>query len=208
MVESLSTFTGPMGSESLQADRGQMLRAFELAIRGDEEAFARIVGALHPMVLRWALTFARDVDDAEEITQETFVRVHRRLSQYRGDSSIEAWVYLITRNVAFGRHRKVKRRRLLAESQIPGMDTIYTTDPGGRVDRERVASYIRHFFLSLPPKQREAFDLVDLQGHDPAEVAELIGSKPGVVRANLFKARASIRAHLLEAHPAWREIDR
>lgn len=198
-----------MGSELDRADRAHLLReSVELAISGDDAAFADLVSVLHPLVLRWSLTFARDIDDADEITQEVFVIVHRKLRQYRGKSSIEAWVYLITRNVALARHRKMKRRKSLSEMQIPGMATIYTTDPGARVDRERVAAYIKHFFVSLPPRQREVFDLVDLQGHDPVEVAELIGSKPGVVRANLFKARASIRAHVLDAHPAWKDIDR
>lgn len=198
-----------MASEPVPAERGRMLRASaELARTGDTGAFADLVATLQPFVFRWALTFARDADDAEEITQETFVLVHRKLHQYKGQSALEGWVYLITRNVALERRRKVKRRKWLSEADIPGIESVYTTDPGARVDRQRVAAYIRHFFVSLPPRQREAFDLVDLQGHDPGEVAEIIGAKPGVVRANLFKARASIRAHLLEVHPAWKEIDR
>lgn len=178
------------------------------ARNGNESAFAELVDHLQPFVFRWALTFARDSDEAEEITQETFVLVHRRLDQFREQSAIEGWVYLITRNVALERVRKFKRRRSLSESAVPFMDNVYNTDPGARVDRQRVAAYIRHFFLSLPPRQREAFDLVDLRGHDPSEVAEMIGAKPNVVRANLFKARASIRAHILEVHPAWSDLDR
>jgi RNA polymerase sigma-70 factor (ECF subfamily) len=85
---------------------------------------------------------------------------------------------------------------------------VYNTDPGARVDREKITAYIRHFFRELPPRQREVFDLVDLQGHDPIDVAAMIGIKPGTVRANLFKARASIRASILAQHPAWQEIQR
>lgn len=191
------------------ADRAELLLAFiELAREGDHDAFAELVAALHPQVFRWALRFARDADDAEEITQETFVLVHRRLHQYRGKVALEGWVYLITRNVALGRKRKTNRRKWLTESEIPGMASVYTTDPGARVDRQRVTEFIQRFFVTLPPRQREVFDLVDLQGHDPAEVAKLIGARPGAVRANLFKARASIRAHILETHPAWKEVDR
>ena len=180
----------------------------EKARLGDVHAFGEVVGALHPMVYRWALTFARDVDEAEEITQETFVLVYRKLDQFRGDSAVEGWVYLITRRIALQRHRKAKRRRWLSDSGLPGGENVYNTDPGARVDRERIAVFIRHFFRELPARQREVFDLVDLQGHDPIEVAEMIGIKPGTVRANLFKARASIRAHILGLHPDWREIHR
>jgi RNA polymerase sigma-70 factor (ECF subfamily) len=199
----------PMPPDLTAADRGRNLRATAaLARGGDIGAFTDLVVALHPQVFRWALTFARDSDDADEITQETFVLMHRKLSQYRGDSALEGWVYGIARNVALQRKRTTKRRAWLSDSALPGIETVYNTDPGARVDRQRLAAYIRHFFIELPPRQREVFDLVDLQGHDPAEVAEIIGMKPATVRANLFKARASIRAHLVAVHPAWGEITR
>jgi RNA polymerase sigma-70 factor (ECF subfamily) len=175
---------------------------------GNAAAFGDLVGVLHPWVFRWALTFARDIDEADEITQETFVLVHRKLDQFRGDSAFEGWVYLITRRVALQRQRKARRRRWLSDSAIPGAETVYHTDPGARVDRQRVTEYIRHFFRELPARQREVFDLVDLQGHDPAEVADMIGVKAATVRANLFKARSSIRARILSEHPSWREIHR
>jgi RNA polymerase sigma-70 factor (ECF subfamily) len=179
-----------------------------LARAGNTDAFTELVRTLQPTVFRWSLTFARDADDADELTQETFVRVHRKLDQYRGDSSLEGWVYGITRSLALQNNRKTKRRTLLAVASLPGIDSVYTTDPGGRVDRQRVAEYIRHFFLELPPRQREAFDLVDLQGFDPAEVAELTGVKAATIRGNLFKARAAIRAHLLAVHPEWSELNK
>jgi RNA polymerase sigma-70 factor (ECF subfamily) len=178
------------------------------AAYGDVAAFEQIVGTMQPLVYRWALTFARDADDADEITQDTFIRVHRNLGKFRGESSLEAWIYGITRRVGLQRKRKSDRRKWLSESVIPGLDTVYNTDPGGRVDRQRIAGYIRHFFTELPPRQREVFDLVDLQGHEPAEVAEMLGLKQPTLRANLFKARASIRASIIAAHPAAGEIDR
>lgn len=179
-----------------------------LAKTGNPEAFTQLVRSLQQTVFRWALTFARDRDDADEITQETFVQVHRKLEQFRGDSSLEGWVYGITRSIALERSRKTKRRTLLSVASLPGIDSVYNTDPGARVDRQRVADYIRHFFLELPPRQREVFDLVDLQGFDPVEVADLTGIKAATVRGNLFKARAAIRAHLLAVHPAWSELGR
>ena len=187
---------------------GPLAKTIEKANLGNTAAFNDLVHALHPSVYRWALTFARDPDEADEITQETFVLVYRKLDQYRGDSAVEGWVYLITRNVALQRHRRKRRRDLLSTRSFPVGDSVYNTDPGARVDRERMAEFIRHFFTQLPPRQREVFDLVDLQGHDPAEVADMIGVRAGTVRANLFKARAAIRERILELHPAWREISR
>jgi len=195
------------GMSTLETVRG-LDGVVSLVKAGDNDAFTDLVRALHKTVFRWALTFARDADDADELTQETFVQVHRKLDQYRGDSPIHGWVYGITRSLALQRRRKVRRRMLLSGASLPGIESVYNTDPGARVDRQRVADYIRHFFLELPPRQREVFDLVDLQGFDPVEVAELIGVKAATVRGNLFKARAAIRTHLLAVHPAWGELNR
>ena len=90
-------------------------KTVEQANLGSTGAFNELVAALQPRVFRWALTFARDPDEADEITQETFVLVHRKLDQYRGESNVEGWVYLITRRVALQRRRKVRRRQLLSD---------------------------------------------------------------------------------------------
>jgi RNA polymerase sigma-70 factor (ECF subfamily) len=178
-----------------------------LAAAGDDSAFTTVVTRYQPAVFRWALMFACDPDEAEDVAQEVFVRAHRQLSQYRSDGSLEAWLYAITRRAARQMLRTRKRRSRLA--LLPGaqpLRDVYTTDPGGRVDRERAAAVIREMFSDLPPRQREIFDLIDLQGFSPSEVAERTGMKPVSVRANLFKARSSIRARFLATHPSYREL--
>ena len=177
------------------------------AAAGDDTAFTTLVTRYQPAVFRWSLMFANDPDEAEDIAQEVFVRAHRRLSQYRSDGSLEAWFYAVTRRAANQMRRKAKRRTRLALS--PGARPareVYTTDPGGRVDRERATALIHEMFSNLPPRQREIFDLIDLQGLTPAEVAERTGMKPASVRANLFKARSSIRARFLATHPSYSEL--
>jgi RNA polymerase sigma-70 factor (ECF subfamily) len=177
------------------------------AAAGDDSAFTTLVTRYQPAVFRWSLMFANDPDEAEDIAQEVFVRAHRRLSQYRSDGSLEAWFYAVTRRSANQMRRKGKRRARLALS--PGARPareVYTTDPGGRVDRERATALIHEMFSKLPPRQREIFDLIDLQGLTPGEVAERTGMKPASVRANLFKARKSIRAKFLATHPSYSEL--
>ena len=176
------------------------------AAAGDESAFTTLVTRFQPAVFRWSLMFASDPDEAEDIAQEVFVRAYRQLSQYRSDGALEAWLYAITRRTANQMRRKQKRRGRLALS--PGARPareVYTTDPGGRVDRERATALIHEMFSELPPRQREIFDLIDLQGLTPAEVAERTGMKPVSVRANLFKARSTIRAKFLATHPSYSE---
>jgi RNA polymerase sigma-70 factor (ECF subfamily) len=180
-----------------------------LASAGDDSAFTTLVTRFQPAVFRWALIFARDPDEAEDIAQEVFVRAHRQLGQYRSDGSLDAWLYRITRRAATQMRRKSKRRGRLALSPAARpLRDVYTTDPGGRVDRERAAAIIRELFSGLPQRQREIFDLVDLQGLSPAEAADRTGMKPVSVRANLFKARKAIRESLLATHPSYSELSR
>lgn len=180
-----------------------------LASSGDDSAFTTLVTRFQPAVFRWALMFASDPDEAEDITQEVFVRTYRQLGEYRSDGPLDAWLYRITRRAATQMRRTRNRRGRLALSPAaqPTRD-VYTTDPGGRVDRERAASVIRELFGELPRRQREIFELVDLQGFSPAEAAERTGMKPVSVRANLFKARKAIRESLLATHPSYRELSR
>jgi RNA polymerase sigma-70 factor (ECF subfamily) len=180
-----------------------------LASAGDDSAFRTLVTRYQPAVFRWSLVFAHDPDEAEDLVQEVFVRAHRGLSDYRSDGPLGAWLYSITRSAAnqSRRTRKRRKRLSLSPSALPYRD-VYTTDPGGRVDRERAATLIRELFSELPSRQREIFDLVDLQGLSPTEAAERTGMKAVSVRANLFKARAAIRAKLLATHPSYGELDK
>jgi len=180
-----------------------------LASSGDDSAFTSLVTRFQPAVFRWSLIFASDPDEAEDITQEVFVRVHRKIGDYRSDGPLEAWLYRVTRRTATQLRRKSGRRgRLMLSPAARPEREVYTTDPGGRVDRQRAATIIRELFSDLPSRQREIFDLVDLQGLSPAEVAERTGMRPVSVRANLFKARKAIRDSLLANHPAYSELSR
>ena len=81
----------------------------------------------------------------------------------------------------------------------------YETDPGGRVDRDRLTSLVRQCYDRLPPQQRAALSLVDLEGYTPAEAAELMELAPVTLRANLFKARSSVRRQIFTLSPALAE---
>ena len=171
----------------------------ERARDGDLDAFSRLVHAFHPRVHRWALAYAVDGDEADDIAQEVFVLALRRLGQYRGGGAFPVWLYQITRRAAGQlRRTRTRRARLAAGVNARPERLVYETDPGGRVDREHLAALVRGFWHELPERQRVVLDLVDLQGRSPAAVAALLELNPATVRANLFKARQSIRRRLLQ----------
>ncbi len=169
---------------------------------GDEGAFTALVEQYQPIVFRWAIALSGDEDEAEDITQEVFVRVHRKLSSFRGDGPFDAWLYRIARRVA----NRMRPARLPA-AERPNQD-VYLTDPGARVDRQRAVALIRTIATTLPMRQREVFILCDIEGRTPAEVAAMLDMKDVSVRASLFKARASIRRTILATHPCYREQPR
>ena len=166
---------------------------------GDAGAFTALVDRYRPVVYRWAIALSGDEDDAEDITQEVFVRVHRKLWTFRGDGPFDAWLYRITRRV-------VLRTQPARASLISGTDVDpYVTDPGARVDRQRAVALIRTIATTLPMRQREVFILCDIEGRTPAEVAGILDMKDVSVRASLFKARTSIRRTILATHPCYQE---
>lgn len=170
----------------------------EQARSGDSTAFSNLVHAYHPRVHRWALTFAADVDDADDIAQEVFVLALRHLRTYRGDGAFTVWLYRITRRAAGHLRRKSARRARLAAGPRALPDrVVYETDPGARVDRDRLTELVRRYWRELPERQREVLDLVDLQGYSPLQASELLKLNASTLRANLFKARQSIRGRLL-----------
>ena len=203
------TSTDPLSHESIPSVISAELRALdalvERASAGDLDAFTQLVRALQPRVHRWALALVADPDEADDVTQEVFVIALRRLGQYRGGGAFPVWLHRIARRTAGHLRRTHARRTRLASSgkALPER-TVYETDPGARVDNARLADAVRRFWSELPDRQREVLDLVDLQGFEPAEVAALLALNQATVRANLFKARRSIRGRVLEhfAHVA------
>jgi RNA polymerase sigma-70 factor (ECF subfamily) len=172
---------------------------------GDSLSFGQLVALYQPTVFRWALGLVRSRDDAEEVTQDVFVIAWRKLSTFRGDGSLDAWLYRITRRLALRARRRGARSLLGLLPQHGSSPSVYITDPGGRVDQARLLALVDSAAKALPPRQRELFELCDLQGLAPQEAAELIGMKPVTARANLFKARAAMRQAILRTHPSYRK---
>jgi RNA polymerase sigma-70 factor (ECF subfamily) len=173
---------------------------------GDKGALDELLAHIHPMLQRWALANALDVDDAEDIAQQALVTVYRKLHQFRGESPLVVWLYRLTMRTATQRRRTFARRKALDVRAHADVATrVYETDPGGRVDRERLTALVRECYDRLPPQQRAALSLVDLEGYTPAEAAVLMDLAPVTLRANLFKARASVRKRVFSTSPALAE---
>jgi len=168
---------------------------------GDNEAFESIVRQVYNQVYRWALVQTGDADDADDVTQEVLFRLHTKLRSYKRRSQFTTWLYQVTRNAAYEMGRK-KTTQLRFREKLGRMETddVRTTMLQEQPD-SAVVSAIRTLFERLPSRQRQIFDLADLQGYTPTEIGDMLGMNPVTVRANLCKARRAIRSKLIERHP-------
>ena len=170
---------------------------------GDEAAFERLVRRYYGQIYRWALVRTGDPDDAEDVTQDVLVTLHRKLGRFDGRSGFSTWQYTVVRNTSTGFLRGGASKQRLKEKltlhvRAADQETApETEDATGSKARE----VVRMFLRELPVRQREVFDLVDLQGYEPIEVSAMTGLKTVTVRSHLFRARQVLRRRILESHP-------
>jgi RNA polymerase sigma-70 factor (ECF subfamily) len=173
------------------------------ARRGEQSALKAIAELVYPSVRRWALVHTGDPPDADDLTQDVLVQMLQKLDSFRADGRFTTWLYAVTRNAAADRLRRIRMGDSLAAhpraylALVPEPDG----DPAGAAERAGLRSLLDVLFQELPWRQREVFDLVELQGFDAAHVAELLDIEPVTVRAHLFKARRRLRASILETRP-------
>lgn len=171
------------------------------AQEGDDGAFTALATAWHPRVYRWACGMLDDPDDADDVAQQVLVRLYANLGRFRGLARFSTWLYQITRNAASDTHRR-RGRRLRAHERMLTSDPPPTAvpsadDPGNAELAERA----RAALAQLPERQRDVFDLVELQGYAPGEAATLLGIRAPTARTHLLRARRALRAALRAAAP-------
>lgn len=174
---------------------------------GDREALERLVRRTYDRVYRWALVHTGDDDDADDVTQEVLVRLHTRLKSYRGGSRFTTWLFQVTRNAALELGRKKSRVTRLTE-RTGRLQEIERQEPMDKIEEMATASLadvVKALFRGLPDRQRQVFDLADLQGYSPSEIGEMLDMNAVTVRANLCKARRAIRARILDKYPKLAE---
>ena len=171
----------------------------ERAGKGEREALGRLAGALRPLVCRWALVMTGDPHDAEDVAQLVLMKVMESIEEFDGRARVTSWVYRITRNASLDHQRSLRRNRRLAEKAewLALAEEPRLEDPLDDIEMERTMRLIRKLLRELPMRQREAFDLVDLQGLTPKEAAELLEMNPTTLRVHLLRGRRRMRAEML-----------
>ncbi|MGI5487892.1 sigma-70 family RNA polymerase sigma factor [Microtetraspora malaysiensis] len=162
----------------------------------DVEAFAR---AVYPDVLRF-LVYLTDAQSAEDLTQETFVRVLGSLPRFAGRASARTWLRAIARRVVVDRIRTAAARPVIAN--VPDWRAAAErSQPGGLPAPDDTVA-LDALLTEVPRDRRDAFVLTQIMGLPYAEAAELMGCPVGTVRSRVARARGQLATSLLDADRA------
>jgi len=161
-----------------------------LAASGDGRAFERLyrthVARIHSLVRRMV-----DSDQADDITQDIFVRVWEKLSTFRGEAAFGTWLHRLAVNVILGRRQSIgiERQRFLQADDALDAVPARSTHSEHNLDFEDALA-------QLPDGARQVFLLHDVAGYKHEEIAELMGVVPGTSKSQLHHARMALRKYL------------
>ncbi|HTR76997.1 MAG TPA: sigma-70 family RNA polymerase sigma factor [Gemmatimonadaceae bacterium] len=168
-------------------------------------AFERLARSVEERVRGWARRVTVDHDEADDVTQDVLIKLERVLQGFAGTSRFSTWLYRVTRNAALERRRREERHAgPSVDSLVRGRTrerALVVQAAPDTVDHTALTRVVLECFDSLPRRQRQVFELADLRGYTPTEIAKCLAMKPVTVRAHLFKARRTIRTRMLEQHP-------
>lgn len=160
-----------------------------LAADGDERAFERLyrrhVPRIHSLARRMI-----GPEEADEVTQRTFVRAWRKLDQFRGDAAFGTWLYQVALSVILSRRRTLGRRR----ERDAGPGPLERTP--GRRGRPDLAVDLEAAVEKLPDGARQVFVLHDVEGYKHREIAEMLDVTEGTSKSQLHRARSLLREEL------------
>jgi len=161
-----------------------------------EGGFAAVYREYFPFV--WRCLRALGVADAslDDAAQEVFVVVHRRLAEFRGESSLRTWLYAIVRNVAANQRRGAQRSSVQAELD-PALPSP-APDPCERAQDREAADFVQQFLSALDDKKRDVFVLALLEQLTIPEVAETLGIPLNTAYTRLRSVRIELRRALAE----------
>ncbi len=181
------TDTGAEADYSSVDDLG-LVRAF---LAGQRPAFDAIVARHQRTVYQVCFRFVRNRADAADLAQDVFVRAFKGLRNFKGDAQLSTWLYRVAVNVCLNR---VSSKRPETEELEPSRHVDERADdPLRRIVRAEKVAEVRRAIAQLPPKQRAALLLRVYQELPHEEIATILGSSTGAVKANFFHALGNLK---------------
>jgi RNA polymerase sigma-70 factor (ECF subfamily) len=191
--------------EQRQGKEFNEAEAIEKAKQGDSTAFQALYDRHKRRVYSLCLRMTANTAEAEDLAQEAFLQLYRKIATFRGESAFSTWLHRLSVNVVLMHLRKKSLPVVsLEETTQPGEDDTPKKDFGaddlalsGSIDR----LHLRRAIESLPPGYRMIFVLHDIEGYEHNEIATIVGCSIGNSKSQLHKARMKLR-DMLKAHRA------
>src|ERR671929_661048 len=166
------------------------------AAAGDMPAFEELYDRHHRRVYSLCLRMTGNTAEAEDLAQEAFIQLYRKIGSFRGESAFTTWLHRLTVNQVLMHFRKkgVRMETTTEDGETPIQIVKGTEDPARMPVVDRIA--LDKAIAQLPPGYRTVFTLHDVEGHEHEEVARLLGCSVGTSKSQLHKARMKLRALL------------
>jgi len=186
--------------EARAADERPLDAAMDRYARGDASAFKVLHRALFPRLSSYLLRMTRSTSVADDLVQETFLRMHRARATFAPGAAVVPWAYAIARNVYTDHARASKHRDTERLPTDPGPDALGRAAPDGEAEAiaAETARVVESVLESLPAAQREAFVLLRYEGLSVQDAAAVLGTTATAVKLRAFRAYEALRAALAE----------
>jgi len=175
-----------------------LLEWIKKAKKGDLVSYQRLYDHFAKRVLNFIYRMVNSVEEAEDLTQDTFVTVYRKLNSLKDDARFEPWLYRIARNNVYQRYRNRPPAMIAIDSETDdGRKATEIADgrksPDDEVQTAELKHVIHTVILELPEKYREVFVLSALRRLRYDEIAEIVGRSLASVKTDIHRARLQVR---------------
>jgi len=171
--------------------------------KDDYYAFEEIIRRYKDQLVNFAFRFLGDLEDAEDIVQETFLRVFRKKKAYKNVAKFSTWIYTITGNLAKTELRRRKRRKLLSITNLGFEDKDFELPDPENGPEENVDNLIKDRVIqkainTLPEKFKEVIIFRDIQELSYEEISKILKIPLGTVKSRVNRGRLKLREQLVE----------
>ena len=165
---------------------------------GDGETSAALFSGYHDRIHRYILGMVRNAGEAEDLTQETFLRAYRRRDSLRDPAAVLPWLYSIATHVCLDRLRQRARQAPTRSGLDPEEVSVPDRAPSAEllVEQEDMSTCVQAYVGGLSDGYRAVLLMHDVQGLTAREIAELLGDSTGSVKIRLHRARKQLQAAL------------
>jgi RNA polymerase sigma-70 factor (ECF subfamily) len=171
-------------------------KVIERCLQGDDAAWETVVNQYAKRIYNLTYRYTSRQDEAEDLTQEIFIRVYQNLKSFRSDSgTFQSWIMKVGRNLIIDHYRRTRRYQQAAGTEE--METMNLKDdkvpnPQRVAEQSEASRFLSEGLRALSPELKEAIILRDLEGMAYLEIAELLGIPEGTVKSRINRARLEL----------------